>query len=742
MKKYNILLLVLLFISANVAGNERDTIQSISLQELNIISSKETNLQNAPVASSYLLNEKIEQTQVFSVKDVSAKVPNFFIPDYGSAMSSSPYVRGVGSRFTGQSIALYVDNVPYLEKTAFDFELFDIAQIEVLRGPQGTLYGRNSIGGVVNIQTLSPQNYQGGRLKLSFGNYGQKSGQYSIYRKVSPSLALSLGVNYKKHDGFYTNTFTNKSVDAEEGAAARAKIHWGATSRLKFDFTSDFDYIDQGAFPYGLYNSHDNSVSKPNFNDISNYYRRTWNNSMLMRYIFDNMVATFSLSHQHFKDQMDIDQDFTPESIFTLRQSQDQKLLNAEALLKSNSNSKYKWIFGMNGFAQQHDMDAPVKFKRDGIEKIIQPHLPPIAKITNEEIDIPGTYDTNRKGAALFHQSTLDGIFVDGLSATIGLRLDVEKVVLDYDASSEMTISMATMPNPISRPVELNGSVDLLFTEVLPKFSLKYEWDRGNFLYGSLAKGYKPGGFNIHEISDIVRDILNPQNGAPEPDEVKQRIMFTPELSWDYEIGWNNVFLNRRVNTNLTLFFMKINGLQLTEFLESGAGRKLTNAGKAISKGVEASVFVDLGKGFNWDVNYGLAHASFKHYQEIQKIDDKEEVVDYKGKFVPYAPQHTLNSNLSYSKKLNNQIVDGIFATLSYSGVGKIYWYESNDLYQNFYNLFDSKVGVKRDKMSIDLWVKNIFNTKYNVFYFESFGNKFFQQGKPTQMGLSLSIEL
>lgn len=94
---------------------EIDSIETISLGQVDVYSSKETNQQNAPVSSTLFSADKINQSQVVSIKDLSAKVPNFFIPDYGSSMSSTPYVRGVGSRYSGQSITLYVDNVPYLE---------------------------------------------------------------------------------------------------------------------------------------------------------------------------------------------------------------------------------------------------------------------------------------------------------------------------------------------------------------------------------------------------------------------------------------------------------------------------------------------------------------------------------------------------------------------------------------------------------------------------------------------------
>ena len=113
----------------------------------------------------------LDEMNIRSVKDISTVVPNLFIPDYGSKLISSAYIRGIGSRINSPAVGLYVNNVPYLDKSAFDFDFIDIASIEVLKGPQGTLYGRNTMAGLVNIKTLSPLEKQGSKIKLSFGNY-------------------------------------------------------------------------------------------------------------------------------------------------------------------------------------------------------------------------------------------------------------------------------------------------------------------------------------------------------------------------------------------------------------------------------------------------------------------------------------------------------------------------------------------------------------------------------------------
>ena len=754
MKKILFSITVLVCFSISVLALENDTIKTIRLGQVDVYSPKETNLQNAPVSSTLLDAEKISQSQVFSIKDISGVVPNFYIPDYGSAMSCSPYVRGVGSRNSGQSIALYVDNVPYPEKSAFDFELYDLAQIEVLRGPQGTLYGRNSMGGIVNMYTLSPLNYQGTRVSLTAGNYGMMQAKASYYTKLGEKAGFSAGGYYGKHDGFYKNDFTSENVDVEKTGGARVKFAWTPLQTLKLEYATNFDYVDQGAFPYGLYNAESNTVASPNFNDASTYQRKTWNNSLSSKYVFDNMILTVSLSHQYFDDQMNIDQDFSPLSIFTLQQNQKQNMLNGEAVFKSVSTGNYNWLVGVNGYGQRIDITAPVSFREDGIRTILQPVFTKIGQaagmtmtVKNPTLDIPGTYNTRRGGGAIFHQSTFENIWVEGLSLTLGARLDIEKVALDYNSSSYLDIEAKRGPIVMGvqrATAELVGTADTTFVEFLPKAALKYEWDRMNFVYGSVSRGYKAGGFNIQMISDLISDKLqNTRPGAPAQEtDVKQAVMYQPEQSWNYEAGIQNTFLDRKLRTSLTLFYMDIKGLQLTEFVASGAGRMLTNAGTAVSKGLEVSADMKISKELNAGLNYGYAHASFNNYTQVETLNGQPAEVDYSGKIVPYAPQQTANIYLNYVKTFENSFISQFYGNISYNGIGKIYWQESNETAQDFYSLVDVKLGVKKDAFGLELWGKNLLNTTYNAFYFESFGNKFFQQGKPLQVGARLTLEI
>ena len=227
-----------------IQDNATDTLRIYHMDEVVVTSStKETNnLRKLPGSVTILSPQTIGGNQIESVKDLSSYVPNFFIPDYGSKMTSAVYIRGIGTRNSGQSVGLYVNDAPYMDKSTFDFELTDIQRIEVLRGPQGTLYGRNAMGGIINIYTLSPFDYQGTKLSVSAGNYGQFKAKASHYNKLLENVALSIGGYYDRNDGFFTNSFNGKKADKEESVGARLGLEWMISPRFKATYNFSFDY--------------------------------------------------------------------------------------------------------------------------------------------------------------------------------------------------------------------------------------------------------------------------------------------------------------------------------------------------------------------------------------------------------------------------------------------------------------------------------------------------------------------
>lgn len=735
--------------------NPNDTIKTYQIDEVVVTSStKETNaLRLLPGAVSVISPQAISGRQIDALKDISSFVPNLYIPDYGAKLTSAIYIRGVGARSSGQSVGLYVDNIPYLDKSTFDFELGDIQRIEVLRGPQGTLYGRNAMGGIVNIYTLSPFDYQGTRLSVSGGNYGQIKAKASHYRKIGGNIGLSISGYYDRHDGFFTNTYTGKKADHEASAGGRLKVDWRINPQLLAGYTLSYDYTDQGAFPYGLYHPETGVIDPVNINDSCYYTRKVLTNSLLLEYRTEQFVLSSNSGFQYFKDDMLMDQDFSPKSIFTLNQLQKQKAFSEEIAIKGNTGKDYQWSFGLYGFYNDFRTDGPVTFKEDGIKEVLQPvfnqlkqnsQMPFYLRIMDERLYIPGSFGTPSYGLALFHQSTYDNLPVEGLSLTAGIRLDYEKQEMTYASEALMHMGLSTdsvggniAPVQGITPTVMDESISQDFWQVLPKVSLKYQCTPKTFTYLSVAKGYKTGGYNVQMSADLMQsrmryDMMSQFMGedkaaAYKPEPIEDVVAYKPEKSWNYELGVRSELVDGRLLGEFTLFYMDIRDMQLTKFVDSGNGRYLSNTGKANSFGAELSLRAKITNSLSADVNYGFTRATFRND-------------DWEGNYIPYTPRHTLNAGVQYSKLLSGCWLDQFTASLQFSGIGDIYWTESNDISQPFYGLLNGKVGVRKGVVKLDIWSRNLTDTQYAAFYFESFNKPYIQQGKPLGIGAEISV--
>jgi outer membrane receptor protein involved in Fe transport len=193
---------------------ETDTVKNYKLDEITIKSPKfNRNIFEIPVAASMLPERLIENNKVENLTDIAAFVPNFFMPDYGSKLTSPVYIRGVGNRINTPSVGLYVDDVPYFEKSAFNFDFYDIERVEVLRGPQGTLYGRNAMGGLINIITNNPGNKRISKVSVDYGNYNQIRTGISHNQPFGEKFSVLASLHQTHNDGFYENRFNQSRVD-------------------------------------------------------------------------------------------------------------------------------------------------------------------------------------------------------------------------------------------------------------------------------------------------------------------------------------------------------------------------------------------------------------------------------------------------------------------------------------------------------------------------------------------------
>ena len=320
----------------------------VSVDAVTVSSVKQTlDLREEPLSATVLDAKRIDREGVKGIKDVVTSAPNFFMPDYGSRMTSSIYVRGLGTRIDQPVVGMTVDNVPIADKNMYDTSLPDIERIEILRGPQSTLYGRNTMCGVVNIYTLSPLKYQGIRVNADYGSRNSYRIGASVYNKPLDNFGISVAAQFAHCDGYFRNTYDGSLCDKENGGDVRMKLQY-RHGALAIDNVLSLTTLRQGGYPYAYAGSvsgeeqHVDLLNKICYNDESSYARLGISDGLTIRYDWRKLSLTSITSYQFLDDDMHLDQDFLPLSYFTLQQKRRQHDVTEDLVVRSKSTSRYQ----------------------------------------------------------------------------------------------------------------------------------------------------------------------------------------------------------------------------------------------------------------------------------------------------------------------------------------------------------------------------------------------------------------
>lgn len=759
-----------------------DTTRVIDIEEVVVIATpKENNrLRQQPISATSFSQGDMRNNSVTSVKSLSGLVPNLFIPDYGSKLTTSVYVRGIGSRINTPAVGLYVDNIPFIDKSAFDFNYSDIERIDVLRGPQGTLYGRNTMGGLIRVFTKSPFSYQGTDISLGAATYNNYKASVNHYHRISDKFAFSAGAFYEHEGGFFENTArNNEKIDKSDEVGGRMRAIWLPKDNLKLDLTVNYEYSNQGGYPYQLtsisetdiyYQDLKGDLGKVAYNNECGYMRHLLNGGLNLEHQAENFILSSVTGFQYLKDEMNLDQDFTRKNVYTMSQRQNSKTLSEEIVLKSKPGRRWQWTTGVSGFYQWLNTEGPVTFHEDGIQNLIEDNINSIfpsgnpkapemkVDIASNQIHVPGIFDTPTLNSAVYHQSTINDLLVEGLSLTVGIRLDYEKIKMNYNSSTNMPFNflfkMGSMPIEVKDLKALStfeGGLSTDYLQVLPKFSLQYSWNKMNNVYATISKGYRSGGYNIQMFSEIIQGSLRNsmidavanteefskfagmlENFKKDGVNIKDATLYKPEYSWNYEIGSHMTMFDGRLQADVAAFYMDTHDQQISRFAASGLGRITVNAGKSRSIGGELALKAQITDAFSINGNYGYTHATFTDYV----VSDE---VNYNGNYVPFVPEHTFTVGGQYIFRMKSgSWLDNIMLNANYKGAGRIYWTEQNNAYQNLYGTLNGRISLNKGNGQIGIWINNALNTEYQAFYFESMNRGFAQMGRPMQIGVDL----
>ena len=709
---------------------------------------RESFFSDIPGVSTFLMR-RIEERGIASPKNLSAVVPGLNIPDYGTSMTSTIYVRGLGSRMDNPVIGLYVDDVPIIDKNCYDFSFTDIRRIDFLHGPQGTLYGRNSMLGVLSVETLSPTAYQGTRGIIEYGSASTLSAKLSAYKG-----RFGLTAAYGHTDGFFINEYDGSNCGLSDSFSARARFV-GGIGKVSLDNILTVSYIDQTGYPYRKLMA--GELLPVDYNDKSGYRRFFLMDGFRLKTEWRNWKISSVTSFQTLFDSMDMDQDFTPKSMFTLNQIQEQVAFTQEFIFKPKTHTVW-WDSqtGLFAMVKLNKMSAPVRFLKDGIKSLILdnansgiPQELGRLNIQEENFLIYSDFDIALGNVAAYHESYFN---TGRWTFTAGLRLDFEASRMRYDSGSDIHFIVSpAMSEYIPFSTKVDGTETVRYAQLQPKLSVSYDATSERMrskglnmsLLASVSEGYRSGGFNTQIFSDVLQRKM--MLGMMESlgvhldgkgDLSTDGLTYKPEICLNYEVGGK--FRMRSAGHILESFFtayrVDCRNQQMTVFpYGNGTGRMMANAGRSRSLGVEAEASW-MWKGLSVSFAGSLMDARFVDYDDGRN--------DWSGNRIPYSPESTLYLRCGYKFLTRGRFLRSVSLNADINRSGRIYWNEAGDISQSPYSLIGADVRLTTSKA--ELWLKgqNLTGTEYSVFYFKSVGNSFFQAGKPRRFTIGLSINL
>ena len=771
-----------------------DSSKVVDLDEVVVVAQpkEQVRLRLQPVSSNVFGSEQLQQLNVRDLSQLSQYVPSFVMPSYGSRLTSSMYVRGIGSRINNPAVGVYYDNIPLMSKSAFNNHFYMLDRVDVLRGPQGTLYGQNTEGGLVRIYSKNPMNYQGTDIRLGIGTGLYSNVEVAHYHRPSEKFAFSVAGFYSGLKGFINNQNFDQKNDLTNEAGGKLRLMYAPTKKLTFDWSADYQYVNQNGFGYGELNLDNNKVTDPSTTIMNGYKRNMLNTGLNISYNTDQFLFTSTTSYQFLEDLMQMDQDYMAGDYLRLEQRQKMNALTQEFVLRNHGTSRWQHTTGLFGSYQWMRTDAPVffgegitapignaiatamknsmikgmlgRFMAQGMtaeqaQAAAEAAVEKMGVTMTAEMAVPGLYRTPQMSLGLYHESNI--LLTDHLKATIGLRLAHDWTKIEYDALAYMNMTggtaSATATYHLTSHIADNRSKS--FTQLLPKFALTYSFDEniGN-IYALVSKGYRAGGYNFQMFSDILQTDLNAhqqdamrgdydvEHTAADYDAIEETTQYKPEESWNYELGTHLNLFGGSTHFDLALYYMQLRNQQLSVMMPgSNYGRIMVNAGKSHSCGVEATL---RGRAFDnaldWSVTYAFTNAKFDDYKLSLGIDKSGLATDnfdysYDGNYVPFVPQHAFSTMADWH-------IGKFTIGANVAGQGKTWWDEGNSFAQKFYATVGAHADYDFGPVVVSLWGRNLTDTKYNTFAIASSavgGTHYFaQKANPIQVGLDVNIHL
>ena len=584
--------------------------------------------QNVAAAVSALTAGMLDKSKIWNAADLQRRIPGLLVSNNGAY--GQPYLRGVGSDIINPGadspIAVFIDGVYQPRQTAALTDLFDVDRVEVLKGPQGALYGRNASGGAINLVTSEPEPVSAGSGDIYFGTNDTWHARAYVNAPLSDEASVRAAALFSRRDGYTVNLTDGSRINNEDVRALRGK--------LKYVFSEVFSVI------FGLEYTHENDTRNsanwllnspalplpvrdlaPRFGfpalnlpsdpfavryDFSpDIYVAQFRFNMTARWRWDELELRAITGYNHLNDVSSNDLDATDISFAYDRESD-----LSRALSQTFQLSAQHWLAGVEYFQEQGGQDFDAR---------LPPFGPPSAVPFGSDSPVPGfVWHSSLRTQALAGFADASWPLAPDWTLNAGLRYSWEHKTANLlqtviDPRGDLTGQAGTMLHPAD-PARS-------FSAWTPKLRVEYRPAGGVLLYVSATRGFKSGGFNLMNTAET----------------------FLPEKLWSYETGLKASWLDNRLRTNAAAFYYDYRDLQVNQF--SGVTNLVTNAATSRIRGLELEL---TGLPVNWlqaELSLALLDARYRSYR-TQDANRPGQAVDLSGNRMPHAPRATLTSSV------------------------------------------------------------------------------------------------
>ncbi len=681
-------LIFVAFLAAPVIAVQGATLedQKNILETITVTAQKrEENVRDVPMNISVFSDIALEDAGIENVSDLVAFTPNLHLKE--SSAENILVIRGVSSFDSSiySPAGMYVDGVNIPLHYMYNMELLDLERVEVLRGPQGTLYGRNSESGVMNLVTRQPDNEFRARISSEYASFDSLRLNANISGPVTGTLFFGIATQYKTSDGYMENLYNKDNESGKKDRKdGRLTLRWMPTDQWDLAYIAEAMDTDdqQNSYHYrtGPYATEPYKIR----HNLTDEYSNQEGLGQTLKAVFKGKAFDIVsiTGFRQYSHEYDTDMDCTDDpGLWNWGASPhkyDLQHLSEELRFSSPRQTRnIKWLAGIYGFRESVDI-----------------------KNEMDAWDMKANTDMDINGFAVFGQGTLP--LTEKFQLTAGLRFDFQKI-------------KGTMTGTGASGAVINHAKDLDYEELLPKLTFSYDFNENMMTYASASKGYMVGGYNYGYI---------PVNQAA--------FTYDPEYTWNYEAGVKTSWRANTLGVNLSVFYIEINDKQVVQW-SSTLGTRIENAAEACARGVELEFQARPFQGLELFAGLGYTRSRFDDWQSLQPDGS---IYDFKGKSLPNSPDYTCQLGAAYRHNT------GLFARMDFLGTGKFYGDPKNNLKQKAYGIVNLRLGYETDDWDIILSAKNLFDEEYVTALYDNTPmglGELVQDGEPRTIGFAVT---